>query len=184
LKPNLRRAQLLEHAISAFAEAGIERAAHADVAGRAKVSTPTVFKYFPTRAVLVDAVLEEVEQTFQSLNGGFPNRSATAAQVIRAAAIAMTDLCITRPDLMKVALTWSVAFSPIRARYLRFETRLLDILSTALDPNLSNPSDKYIIFKTANLFIRMHFDDTPPEIRRDYIDRMCELMECCHPTIS
>ena len=37
LDPNLRRAQLLEHAISAFADAGIERAAHADVAARAKV---------------------------------------------------------------------------------------------------------------------------------------------------
>ncbi len=57
LDPGARRMQLLEHAICAFADAGIERAAHADVAGRAQVSTPTVFKYFPTRDALVDAEL-------------------------------------------------------------------------------------------------------------------------------
>ena len=34
LDPNARRSQLLEHAMSAFADAGIERAVHADVSAR------------------------------------------------------------------------------------------------------------------------------------------------------
>ena len=40
LNPDLRRAQLLEHAISAFADAGIERAAHADVAAAQMYQPP------------------------------------------------------------------------------------------------------------------------------------------------
>lgn len=177
LNPDLRRAQLLEHAISAFADAGIERAAHADVAERANVSTPTVFKYFPSRDVLVDAVLKEVEKTFERLKENLPSQHSSAPEVIRATALALTNLCIKRPDLMKVALTWSVAFSPIRTRYLTLETRLLSIISNALDPKISDKSDKHIIFGTANLYVRMHFDETSALARRDYINRMCEQMK-------
>ena len=178
LDPSLRRAQLLEHAISAFADAGIERAAHADVAGRANVSTPTVFKYFPSREVLVDAVLGEVERTFESLKGPLVVQATTTPQMIRAIASALSDLCIRRPDVMKVALTWSVAFSPIRARYLAFESRLLDILPYAFNAIVLSDSDKRIIYASANSVIRMHFDGTDAAVRHDYIERVCELMDC------
>ena len=174
LDPNLRRAQLLEHAISAFADAGIERAAHADVAARANVSTPTVFKYFPSREVLVDAVLTEVEQTFESQ---LIAEAITTPQMIRAIAATLSNLCTRRPDLMKVALTWSVAFTPIRARYLSFENRLLDILPTTYNAIILSEADKRIIYATANTIIRMHFDGTDTAVRQDFIERVCELMD-------
>lgn len=176
LDPNLRRAQLLEHAISAFADAGIERAAHADVAGRAKVSTPTVFKYFPSREVLVDAVLTEVEQTYEGLKGQIIVHATTTPQLIRTLAATLSDLCVQRPDLMKVSLTWSVAFSPIRARYLSFENRLLNLMPSHYNDIVLSESDKRIIYAAANSIIRMHFDETPPDSRQDFIDRVCELM--------
>ena len=174
LDPNLRRAQLLEHAISAFADAGIERAAHADVAARANVSTPTVFKYFPSREVLVDAVLTEVEQTFESQ---LIAEAITTPQMIRAIAATLSNLCTRRPDLMKVALTWSVAFTPIRARYLSFENHLLDILPTTYNAIILSEADKRIIYATANTIIRMHFDGTDTAVRQDFIERVCELMD-------
>lgn len=178
LEPNERRAQLLEHAISAFAEAGIERAVHADVAVRANVSTPTVFKYFPTREALVDAVLSEVEDSLIVLETYLPNGvTLSPSELVRAVAGALSQLCRERPDLMKVSLIWSVAFSSIRARYLSFGARIIEIFSSLLDPSKTDESDRLIIFAGVKLFIRMHFDDTPEETRRDLINRMCEIFE-------
>ncbi|MEP4052577.1 MAG: TetR/AcrR family transcriptional regulator [Litorimonas sp.] len=178
LDPDLRRAQLLEHAISAFADAGIERAAHADVGARAHVSTPTVFKYFPTREALVDAVLSEVEQTLENLKTHLPKGMVlTGPELVRAMAGILSEVCANRPDIMKVTLTWSVAFSPVRDRYLSFQTRLKGILSSLLDLDTADESDVLIIFATAKLFTRMHFDGTTAEVRRDYINRTCEVLE-------
>lgn len=178
LNPNARRAQLLEHAISAFADAGIERAVHADVASRANVSTPTVFKYFPTRDTLVDAVLSEVENTFIDLRTFLPDGTIlTSSELARALAGVLSHFCKERPDLMKVALSWSVAFSPIRVRYLAFENQMLDNLSSVLDAHKANPSDTRILLASAILFIRMHFDESPPETRRYYVERICEIMD-------
>lgn len=178
LDPQERRAQLLDHAISAFAEAGIERAAHADVAARAKVSTPTVFKYFPTREALVDAVLCEVEQTLENLQTHLPsNIILTSSELVRALSGILSELCDQRPDLIRVSLIWSVAFSPVRARYLSFESRLQAILSSLLHPETSDKSDSLILFATAKLFARMHFDETSAEVRRDYINRVCEILD-------
>lgn len=183
LDPQTRRAQLLDHAISAFADAGIERAAHADVAARAKVSTPTVFKYFPTREALVDAVLGEVEQTLESLQTHLPSGIAlTSSELVRAMSGILSELCAQRPDLMKVSLIWSVAFSPVRARYLSFESRLQNILSSLLDPETSDESDALILFATARLFVRMHFDETTAEIRRDYVNRICDVLDIAAAT--
>ena len=178
LEPSKRYAQLLEHAISAFAEAGIERAVHADVAARANVSTPTVFKYFPTREALVDAVLSEVEDSLIILETYLPSDvTLSPSELIRAVAGALSQLCRERPDLMKVSLIWSVAFSNVRARYLSFGDRVLDIFSSLLDPDKTDESDRLIIFAGVKLFIRMHFNDTPEETRRDMINRMCEIFE-------
>ncbi len=177
LDPAARRAQLLEHAMAAFADAGIERAVHADVAIRAEVSTPTVFKYFPTREALVDAVLGEVEQTLESLQSHLePNKVFPPAELTRAMADILSVLCVSRPDMMKVMLIWSVAFSPVRVRYLSFETRLQKILTSLLDSDATDKSDPLILLATAKLFIRMHFDDSTAEDRNDYINRMCEIL--------
>jgi TetR/AcrR family hemagglutinin/protease transcriptional regulator len=178
LDPSERRAQLLEHAISAFADAGIERAVHADVASRAQVSTPTVFKYFPTRDALVDAVLSEIENTLVDMRDYLPEGAVLSSpELVRALSAVLSHLCIERPDLMKVALTWSVAFSPIKPRYLAFETKLLQNLSFVMDAKLTAETDTRILFASALLFVRMHFDGDTIEMRRHYVERMCEIME-------
>lgn len=57
-----RQAQLLSSALDVFARKGIASSGHADVAERAGVAVPTVFRYFPTRAALVEGVVTEVER--------------------------------------------------------------------------------------------------------------------------
>ena len=60
LNPAARRAQLLACAMQVFARRGLGAARHAEVAATAGMSVATVFVYFPTRELLVKAVLDEV----------------------------------------------------------------------------------------------------------------------------
>lgn len=163
--------------MAAFAVAGIERAVHADVALRANVSTPTVFKYFPTREALVDAVLGEIEHSLESLQSLLePGRIFSPAELTRSMAGVLSRLCANRPDMMKVLLAWSVSFSPVRIRFLSLENRLHKMVASLLDADLSDESDPLILFATAKLFIWMHFNESSPEARNDYIDRMCKIL--------
>jgi len=178
LHPGARRAQLLDHALTAFASAGIERAVHADVAQRAGVSTPTVFKYFPTREALVDAVLERVETTLAHMISVIPDGAGLSpAGLIRVLVKAVETLCETQPDLMKIALSWSVAFSSVRGRYQAFENHMLNLLKARLSTLEADRSDARILLGSAILFVRMHYDGSSPDIRQRYIERVTEVME-------
>ena len=176
LNPSARREQLLQHALGAFAEAGIERAVHADVANRAGVSTPTVFKYFPTREALVEAVLDRVEVTYIELIEHVPDGAQVgAADMTRLWATTLNALCETQPDLMKVGLSWCVAFSSVRTRYLSFEDRMLDMLKSRMKDSVTDRSDARILIAIATLYIRMHFDGSSEDVRRRYVERMAEI---------
>ena len=174
--PEARREQLLRHAICAFAEAGIERAVHADVAQKANVSTPTVFKYFPTRQALVDAVLERIEFTIKGLLENIPDEVAISSELItRNWSNALSQLCETQPDVMKVSLLWSVAFSSVRDRYIIFENLLLDMLKSRMGTQSADRSDARIMLASATLYIRMHFDGSSLDVRKRYVDRMADM---------
>jgi len=176
LNPETRHLQLLDFAVQAFASAGIERAVHADVAALAGVSTPTVFKYFPTRDALVDEVLERVETTITALINQIPAESElSVAEMLRLFAAALDQLCDTRPDLMKVALAWSVAFSSVRNRYIAFQEKQLDMLQVRLGQSEHGRSDARILMGVALLYTRMNFDGTSEDVRRRYVDRLTEL---------
>lgn len=178
LEPKERRAQLLHHAMAAFAEAGIERAVHADVASRANVSTPTVFKYFPTRNALVDAVSSEIEDTFWDI-GNLKSQAIKleASEMARVLASALSDLCVERPNLMKVALLWSFAFSSVRDRYQAFEKVRLDDLQPSFKAAGLTRADARIFLSSMFLYIRMHFDGTTEETRMRYLNRVLEILE-------
>jgi len=59
LTPEARRAQLLEVASAIVGERGIEGLEMRDLAHRAGVTRPVVYRYFPTRHALVLALLED-----------------------------------------------------------------------------------------------------------------------------
>ncbi|WP_269620444.1 TetR/AcrR family transcriptional regulator [Zhongshania sp. BJYM1] len=62
MSPEARRQQILMCAVDVFAEQGIEKATHADIALRAGVASPTVFHYFPTIDDLQAEVIKEVRR--------------------------------------------------------------------------------------------------------------------------
>ena len=178
LDPEARRAQLLDMAVSAFAASGIERAVHADVAALAGVSTPTVFKYFPTREALVSAVLDRIEVTITELILHVPDGAGlSAGDMASRLEAALDDLCTKQPDLMKVVLAWSVAFSSVRERYVVFQEHKLDMFHARIAHTGADRTDSRILLGMALLYIRMHFDGSTEDVRRRFVNRLVQLLE-------
>lgn len=181
LSPEARRAQLLETAIEAFAELGLERAGHGDVAKRAKVSTPTVFNYFPTRQDLVEAVLDQIKANVEEMFDSLPTEPVSRRDKILQLAVASQKLILDRPNDTKAFLKWGVSFDPdLRPAYLRFQRRILDRLVDVL-PN--NPADREqaraearILFGASNLFAAMAFDNFRAEAMMSFVDRIADAL--------
>lgn len=114
-----RRAQLLQCAVEASADVGISRVGHVDVAERAQVSVPTVFAYFPTRQVLVRAILRDVRRFYMELLRSVP-REGRASDVAFALFWECTRRARTDPHYIRVWLDWSTAIrDEVWQRYLR-----------------------------------------------------------------
>lgn len=62
--PEARRAALLSSGARAFAAKGYEASSVNDIARDAGVSVGTLFKYFPDKAALLEAVLTDIEHDF------------------------------------------------------------------------------------------------------------------------
>lgn len=173
LNPEERRAQLLGCALQAFAEAGISRASHADVAALAEVSVPTVFVYFPTREALVDAALDAVERFIldevlapvQAGPGPIPD-------LLVATGMAFTEAVGTHPHLARVWLDWSTAFrGDMWPRYTEFQERVVRLLKKAVlrgkrDGTLARTLDAddatRLIVGTAHMLAQMKFMGRDP----------------------
>lgn len=133
LPPAARRAQLLECAVRVFARRGLGAARHADVAAAAGVSLPAVFVYFPSRAELVDAVLDAVEATYVRIVREARREPGPARDALLAVARAFAASVDAHPDLARVWLDWSTAMrEELWPRYLRFQRRVLRQLAATI----------------------------------------------------
>lgn len=127
LAPAERRAQLIGAALAAFARVGVGAARHADVAAAAHVSLPAVFHYFPTRDVLVKAVLDEVERFYLVMmaDAEAGTCGAPARETLLAQGRAFARAVDTHPDHARVWLDWSTAVrDQLWRRYLRYSRRI------------------------------------------------------------
>jgi TetR/AcrR family hemagglutinin/protease transcriptional regulator len=126
LPPADRQQQLLEAAIHAFAQRGISRTAHADVARAGAVSAATVFSYFRTRALLVQAVLDEVARYYEAMADRFHRPDHEPARALLEHAIAFATSVESDPDHARIVLEWSTAIReeswPL---FLRFQEGIL-----------------------------------------------------------
>ena len=126
LPPADRHHQLLDAAIRAFAQRGISRTAHADVAKIADVSAATVFSYFRTRALLVQAVLEAVARYYEDMADRFHRPERSPPRALLDHAIAFATSVESDPDHARIVLEWSTAIReeswPL---FLRFQEGIL-----------------------------------------------------------
>ena len=133
LNPDARSRQLMDHAIAVFAQRGIGRASHAEIAERAHVSVATVFNYFHTREELVDAVLAEVEthlytlvqQAYDSEHGALASVERFIERYINAA--------YEKGEYNLIALEWSATIrEDVLPRFHQFNQRVLDLITNKL----------------------------------------------------
>jgi TetR/AcrR family hemagglutinin/protease transcriptional regulator len=105
-----RRAQLLACAIKVFSRKGIASAGHADLAAEAGVSVPTVFSYFPTRAALVEAVIDEVERFYLEDTQRLVAACNTVPEQMSAALRNFAETVETHPDYPRIWVDWCTGF--------------------------------------------------------------------------
>lgn len=123
----------MDHAIAVFAQRGIGRAGHAEIAERANVSVATVFNYFRTREDLVDAVLSEVEsflynQARQSLELGL-----SAVDCLKQFIDHYVDALYEKADYNQIALEWGASVrEETWPRFAMFSERMLQMTSQTL----------------------------------------------------
>jgi TetR/AcrR family hemagglutinin/protease transcriptional regulator len=110
-----------------FAERGIRRAVHADVAKVAGCAVSTVFLYFPTRDELVDAVLAEVERFYCELADLVHASDAPAPEVLLEHGRRFRASIDSHPDHAFILLNWSASVrSRVWPRYLALIDRLVE----------------------------------------------------------
>lgn len=107
LQPEERRAQLIGCALTVFAENGIARATHSQVAASAGVSVPAVYSYFRTRDDLVAATLQEVATYLDGIVVIAFKREYSPYSALVSLAQTFAEDAKTNPAMVKVWLDWS-----------------------------------------------------------------------------
>lgn len=149
MSPEMRKRQLLEAAISVFADKGIDGAKHADIAKHAGVSVPTTFAYFPTRDELIRAVLDEVAEVIIDtclrpfLHGG------SVRDRLQQTGQALVRLAKSDPDPVKVWVMWTAYFGePYFELSLAFEKETSGLLCELIMSGASQPPPEDLVERT------------------------------------
>ncbi|MDP1670961.1 MAG: TetR/AcrR family transcriptional regulator [Alphaproteobacteria bacterium] len=129
MNPDDRRAQLLVCGVRVFANLGIGRASHAEVAREAGVSVATIFNYFPTRENLVEQVLSQVDEFLTEMTATIETSDLGAPEALYKLMRAFADAANTDSDMIRVWLEWSTSIrDDIWPKYLDFQERVIDRL--------------------------------------------------------
>lgn len=187
LSPEQREQQLLQCAIKAFADNGIGRANHAQVAKLAGVAVPTVFSYFPNRESLVDAVLEHIEATLLGIvSAEADNHDITAFQKLLTLLSDYIDSIDDNPDLVKVFLDWTTSYEDsLAAKFQTYLNKLVVILSAIIEEGRSknefgpdvNPVDaSLMIYSSANVLAQIQFYNIDVDVRHYIINLIASVL--------
>lgn len=182
LNPEERKNLLLVHAVENFANRGIGRGGHTEIAETGGVSVATVFNYFNTREALVEAVLEEVEHFLLDLAERTYRENTDPVTAIKAHLAAFLRACEENPAYIKVWLEWSASVrDETWPKYLAFQNKLLDLLaepieagirSGALEMGLSARERARWALGNAQMLVSMVFDpEGKPSGMEEMIDR-------------
>lgn len=173
LKPDERRAQLLRCALPVFAERGLRRAVHADVAKAAGVAVSTAFLYFPTREDLVDAVLDEVERFYVELAEQVHATAAPASEVLLAHGRRFRASIDSHPDHAYLLLDWAASVrSRVWPRYLALVERMVathratierGIRAGEVDPEVDAEAAARIMIGYAQMSAQLKLSEFDPE---------------------
>lgn len=174
LTPDARVAQLLETAISLFAQKGLGRVGHGDIAKAANVSTGTVFNYFPTIDGLNAAVMNAVSETTLSI---FVDEIAADQSAFLIYGHRILALVEDNPNLLKIFLNWSNAFSePYRGAFLTLKGEIIFHITQSLSEREQADIDAKILFGTGVLLAQMKIEGTSEEDLNSFAARVAQLV--------
>lgn len=181
LQPEERKRLLLDQAVSVFADRGIGRGGHTEIAEISGVSVATVFNYFNTREDLVNCVLHKVELELISISKAAYQQAATPLEAIVEHIKAFLGLCQEKPEYMKVWLEWSSSVrDEVRPQYLKFQDQLLTLISEHIDNAISQgilatglAAEERALWLLGNLqmLVTMSFDTSSDKDLESLIDR-------------
>ena len=187
-----RKRQLLDCAITAFAERGTARAGHADVARLAAVSVATVFEYFPTRERLLDAVLREIEQFLDAVMA-----IGATARDVRSRVLDIFhafQACVDeQPQHMRVWLDWSTSVREgVWLHYIEVQERIIDLFEQMIEagrtagaicPAVISADAARILVGQAHMIVMMRFANVDQATVVRFIDHMIDSALPPVPTI-
>jgi len=148
------RRRIVEAAAALHAEVGGTATSHAMIAGRAGVSIPTVYKYFPTAGHLIPACTGLVagrapvaldETLFEGKDG--------LAERVHAVAAAMFRLHEYYAPWMRWGAADAASFPELRDYFQRVQDHQIAIIRLALTPKGASPPSKSLV-----LFARILLD--------------------------
>ncbi|HCM04539.1 MAG TPA: TetR/AcrR family transcriptional regulator [Oceanospirillales bacterium] len=182
LAPEERKRLLLNDAVEVFANRGIGRGGHTEIAEMSGVSVATVFNYFNTREDLVEAVLDEVEARFLDLAEEIYSQGDAPLEAVSNHMKAFMNLCETEPAYIKVWLEWSCSIREgIWARYIDFQNKLLAMIAKQVDkaikngdlaPGLSAAERSRWLLGNSQMLVSMAFDPSgKPRGMQQMVDR-------------
>ena len=179
LSPDDRRAQLLQHAIAAFAEHGVARATHAHVAARAGVSVSAAYAYFRTRPALVTAVLDAVAAQIAAMVADSLNGPQAPLPTLVRLATSTADMAATSPDTVRVWLDWSTGVrSDGWPQFLALQQALQQQVAVVLRaaapgrPTADIQSAARLFVGCAHTLALMRFEDVDADARARFISQM------------
>ena len=121
-----RREQLIECAVSVYADKGITGATHTEVAERANVSIPTVFAYFPTKDEMSNAVLTAVENVLWDIVDQVKKSKQQVPETFLRNYQRFTQTVESYPDHIRIWLVWGTAINdPNWPRYLKLQDEMI-----------------------------------------------------------
>ena len=157
----------------AFAERGISRAAHADVARLAGVSTATAFSYFRTRLDLTREVLSCIARYYEAMADRFHQPDRPAARALLEHAVAFATSVDSDPAYARVVLEWSTAIrEDTWPLFLRFQEgilrRCMDTITRgqaegSIGADTDPETAALMIIGSSWMVIQMSFTQWPPE---------------------
>lgn len=137
LAPDERKSLLLAQAVDIFADRGIGRGGHTEIAELSQVSVATVFNYFNTREALVNEVLNEVQNYLLSLAVETYSRIDDPVQAIKYHLATFLQACETNPSYIRVWLEWSASVrDETWPKYLALQNRLIDLISEQIEKGI------------------------------------------------
>lgn len=185
MPPAQRRQQLLQAGITSIAENGFGDTRHAGLAQACQISVPAVFSYFPNRAALVSAILDEVGRALITDVIDAAQAMEDPASRLEATATLYAQFAQEKPDYAKVWLMWGMHFATdLQQAYQRYEARVIDGLSEmiVMTSDEDHPKDDTLdrarmILASSAFLAKMVFDGVSEHRRNEFAQNVLQPMQ-------